>query len=570
MRKAHSLPILSLLAALAAGCGQSSTVSPPRSGVGGAGPAASRAGTIYEAIIQSPNAADEKIYVTVFEPRQIEAGKTVPLILEGHGYSGSRQTSETSQGVGTAPIALIRDQGYGIISIDQRGHGESGGTIRSMDPDFEGRNLVAILDWAEANLDWLAYGPDLDAGGVNPLIGAVGSSYGGGYQLLLHAMDPKKRIDVLVPEITWHDLTYSLSPGEVLKSGWISVLSGAGETAGGGGNVDPFVSATLQEGATTNRVSEYARDFFLYHSPRYWCDGVPVATNGGPGTAPLLPPVHQTAVHALIFQGMRDTLFNFNEAALNYQCLKDLGGDVRLLTYQSGHNTLQAVPDPGQAYQPAGSTAEDFCGDLAYNTAMVAFFAEHLKGEAGALAAAAVPAGVCLSLAGRDAILLPDVAASTSGTVIALPESTTVTGPPGDAPTIVDLGIVAGDAGEVFGGIPRLTVQLENAVDASDTTSDAILFFGIGHLRAAGEGAGTWDLMDNQLRPLRGLGAHDVDLVGVAERLAPGDEIALLIYGGHDQFHANGSSHPASHTAIPVKVTGSITLPLLGPLPPAE
>jgi ABC-2 type transport system ATP-binding protein len=152
---------------------------------------------------------------------------------------------------------------------------------------------------------------------------------------------------------------------------------------------------------------------------------------------------------------------------------------------------------------------------------------------------------------------------------VALPESTTVTGPPTDTPTVVALGIVAGDAGDVFGGIPRLTVQLENALDAADTASDAILFFGIGHKRATGAGAGVWDLMDNQLRPLRGLGAHDVDLVGVAERLLPGDEVALLIYGGHDQFHANGSSHPASATAIPVKVTGTLTLPLLGPLPPA-
>jgi ABC-2 type transport system ATP-binding protein len=567
MRHPHALLALSLSAALLAGCGSSEGTSTLRTGTGGAGPAESRAGTIYDAVIQSPNAPDEKIHITVFEPRQVEKGKTAPLILEGHGYSGSRQTDEGGGGVGTAPIALIRDQGYGIISIDQRGHGDSNGTIRSMDPDFEGRNLVAILDWAEANLDWLAYGPDLDAGEVNPLIGAVGSSYGGGFQLLLHAIDPKKRLDVLVPEITWHDLTYSLAPGGVLKSGWVSVLSAAGETAGGGGNVDPFVQQTLQDGATTNRVSQHAHDFFLYHSPRYWCEGVPVATNGGPGTAPLLPPVHQTAVHALIFQGMRDTLFNFNEAALNYHCLKDLGGDVRLMSYQSGHNTLQAVPDPGQAYQPAGSTVASVCGSLAYEAAMLAFFAEHLKGEAGAIAAAEVPAGVCLSLAGADAIVLPDVPANT--VTLTLPESVTVTGPPTDAPTIVPLGIVAGEAGEVFGGIPRLTAQLTNAVDATDTTSDAILFFGIGHKRATGPGAGVWDLMDNQLRPLRGLGAHDVDLVGVAERLLPGDEVALLIYGGHDQFHANGSSHPASHTAIPVSVTGTLALPLLGPLPQA-
>ena len=41
--------------------------------------------------------------------------------------------------------------------------------------------------------------------------------------MLLRAIDPKKRIDVLVPEITRHDLTYSLAPGDVLKSTAIPV-----------------------------------------------------------------------------------------------------------------------------------------------------------------------------------------------------------------------------------------------------------------------------------------------------------------------------------------------------------
>jgi ABC-2 type transport system ATP-binding protein len=42
-------------------------------------------------------------------------------------------------------------------------------------------------------------------------------------------------------------------------------------------------------------------------------------------------------VDILFSQGMRDTLFNFNEAWGNYQAYKALGGDVRLMTHESGH-----------------------------------------------------------------------------------------------------------------------------------------------------------------------------------------------------------------------------------------
>jgi ABC-2 type transport system ATP-binding protein len=559
MRIALSLfPALVLLAL--GGCGAGSDSVAAKSG-----PAESRDGTVYNVMIDSPLGGGEQIAITVFEPRQIVAGKTVPLILEGHGYSGSRQEAEDEGGVGAFSIALLLDDGYGVISIDQRGHGDSGGTIRAMDPDYEGTNLVAILDWAEKNLDWLAYGPDLDGPSPNPVVGAVGSSYGGGYQLLLHAIDPRKRLDALVPEITWHDLTYSLAPGGVIKSGWVNVLSAAGETAGGGGNVDPFISETQRDNAVTNRISDAARDFFRYHGLGYFCDGIPVATNGGQGTTPKHAPVHPTAVNALFMQGFRDTLFTFNEAFLNYQCLKSAGGDVRLITYQSGHNTLQAVPDPGQAFQPLGSTVASTCGKLDATDAAIAFFAEHLKGEKGA--AAKVP-GLCLSLAGTDAVLVSDTAVKTA-TQYEVPETMVITGPPG-APMIADLGIAAGAGGDVFGGIPHIQLTVENAFDPADTESDAILFVGIGHRRASGIGMGVWDLMDNQLQPLRGLGLHDVDMNGVAERLAPGDEIALLIYGGHDQYYANGSLHPMSSGPMVVTVRGTMTVPLLGPVPPAE
>src|SRR3546814_19131926 len=60
----------------------------------------------------------------------------------------------------------------------------------------------------------------------------------------------------------------------------------------------------------------------------------------------------------LLTQGFRDTLFNFNDGLHNYECLHALGGDVRLLTHQTGHIlplSLGAVglEDPLDPFYPA-------------------------------------------------------------------------------------------------------------------------------------------------------------------------------------------------------------------------
>src|SRR3546814_3335435 len=59
--------------------------------------------------------------VRVFEPTHLVVGKSYPLVLQGHGYGGSRET--------TAPdgsfIKRLNDAGYYVISIDERGFGRS-------------------------------------------------------------------------------------------------------------------------------------------------------------------------------------------------------------------------------------------------------------------------------------------------------------------------------------------------------------------------------------------------------------------------------------------------------------
>ncbi|MDX1598322.1 MAG: CocE/NonD family hydrolase, partial [Marinobacter sp.] len=298
-------------------------------------------GRSYPVMLDS--ASGETIAFQVLEPiGGIDCKVGHPLVLHGHGFGGSRNTEGFEN---------YREAGFTVISIDQRGFGESTGTVRVMDPEFEGRDLIQILDWAEDNLEYLQRRnePDLPKE-LNPnlVAGAIGGSYGGGFQLLLHGQDPRQRLDALVPDITWYDLRYSLNPGNVIKTGWDLVLVAGGEagsTAIGNGGLDPIIREILVQGATLNRFPEAGLDFFYYHSPAYRCTGEPVSVSDTPDLLnyQINPPAFDVAptpypkVDVLLTQGMKDTLFNFNDAWRNFECLQSRGGDVRLLTHQTGH-----------------------------------------------------------------------------------------------------------------------------------------------------------------------------------------------------------------------------------------
>jgi ABC-2 type transport system ATP-binding protein len=547
------------------------TPSPTFTGTVPASPTSgSRAGTYYTIDLIGEKTGDT-VGITVFEPTTLVAGQKYPLVLHSHGYSASRQMSTTTDPVSSllspGNIDSLLAAGYGAISISERGSDESTGTIRVMDPDFEGHDLISVLDWAEHNLDWLMYGPSVDGSDPhNLVVGSIGGSYGGMYQYLINNIDPKHRLDAMVPQISPSDLTYSLFPNNTIKAAWDLILFGIGDTAGQGldrGHTDPFITSFFIQGLSSNQISQDGRDFFYYHSNAYFCNGQTVATNGGPGTVPGYPPIHSGQINALIFQGFRDTLFTFNNAYENYSCLKQGGGDVRLLSYQYGHNALQVVPDPGVLlYQPPLDFLDTNCGNVNVDTATIAFFDQYLKGIPGA-ADKVVPTQPCLSLTKGDAVLVDSVMTGEVGTEVDIPSTVVVAGGPPDVPVSVPLGITAGSTGEVIGGIPRLEVDVEPVVSA--LPGEPIIFVGIGQTHNGVPGV--YDLVDNQITPLRGAGQHAVDLVGVASRLAPGDTLALLIYGAHDQYDVTGSVNLGSPAVVPVTVTGKVWVPMLGALP---
>lgn len=435
-------------------------------------------GGVYSVNLQS--ASGFNIAFTVMEPKTFNCQTGSPVVLHGHGYGGARETTPTGL------LKRLVDAGAGVISIDQRGFNESGGTVRVMDPDFEGQDLLQILDWAETHLDWMRYASDKPVGTrkFNPVIGSTGGSYGGGYQLLIHNIDPKQRLDALTPDITWNDLRYSLNPGAVygvkdykpadgeiaptgiIKTGWALLLVAGGETGSLGPKLqagqpqalqnsgqDQAIRETLLRGALSNRFPAGAKEFFRYHSPSYWCDSEVAGEQSflQNTVTPGLPQKKPAPVDILFTQGFRDTLFNYNDGWHNFLCYRGLSdsqgrkGDVRLLTHQSGH-ILPVSPSmvPGLAdlaeqgtqnglnqiefQRPAGPFA---CGTLGIQDAQFAFLVEKLftAAEAATIAKAASNKGFTELAANKGKVcvsLTDDVAASeaSAGAAVWIDETT--------------------------------------------------------------------------------------------------------------------------------------------------
>lgn len=601
-----TLPLLATLlcASLITACNRSIPGKPGTAGSGTLGNVTvpvteSRAGTQQHVVIASPVDGVD-VSFEMYEPDQLVAGESYPLVLHGHGYGGTRQTTRSGF------IERLTKAGYYVISIDERGFGHSGGTVRSMSPDFEGQDLISIVDWAEA-LPGLRRRAD-----GSMLVGSYGGSYGGMYQLLIAGADPKQRLRVLAPDITPHDLSYALNPHNVVKSGWGLVLVAGGEA----GTVSNIPSGVIPDGPQQDRVlseiligavlsnsfTESANNFFRYHSVKYFCDG---ATPGPQsfvfGTPdPLAVPARPFGkIDVLLTQGLRDTLFNLNDSLNNYNCLKARGGDVRLLTHESGHilaigpaggGGLVPLPVPSleenldQLYalitlpgfqDPGASRA---CGNIVLDDAQFAWFEEKLQGKAGEIdKVITTGSDVCLSLASGDAVQLGSPL-KVGGTPFALdidiPQFSSALGVGGAVlgngareELLATLPLYsAPSGGAIVGGVPTLNLTVEgvSGFESADcpapmvsTGCDPILLIGIGHRP---QGQERWDLMDDQLTAVRGFGVKDLQMTGVAERLKEGDELALLIYGFHAQFPVTWSRD----VFVPAAgISGSINLPIL-------
>ena len=229
------------------------------------------------------------IFTTLFRP----AGDApAPLVLRTHGWGG---TGETTLG-GTAKKLV--DAGYAVLTWDERGFGQSGGEVHIDNPLYEGKDASALIDWADAQ------GVVTHDKTGDPVVGMTGGSYAGGIQTATAAFDD--RIDAIAPEISWRDLRYSLSPGRVIKVGWVSALYGAGNTALSGG----IAGATGPAGLQTGRYAADLDRAYAVGAATNELDGPSQAFLAGSSLDHYDSTSKRLTVPTLVMNGSVDTLFN--------------------------------------------------------------------------------------------------------------------------------------------------------------------------------------------------------------------------------------------------------------------
>jgi ABC-2 type transport system ATP-binding protein len=464
--------------------------------------------TATDAVAEDPVAVTDEVVtsfdgtpiaITIFEPAGASAEHPVPVVLDSHGWAGERRRT-----VDGTVHALLED-GFGVVSIDQRGHGESGGEANIQDPDLEVRDIQLVIDRVAA-LPWV----QLEAPG-DPVLGAIGGSYGGAYQTMTALAEQATRpggtrFDALVPEITWHDLPDSLAPSGVPRTAWLTALYAAGAPM-----VPAYVHRAFAEGMATGELPAFAAEELASHGPRHFTDA---------GVRLDIP--------VLLRQGSSDNLFNLNQALRNYDAMLTPGARARssLFTYNGGHALPNLLPAGGP-----GSVLDesDACTTLGFIVPTLAFLQRELRGRDDG--SGHIPYRLTTA-DGTSCIGLDELPAPTD-----VPVPTTLTTAGAGLPQYVPL--LPGPL--TIAGIPHLRGTL------TSLGLDARAFLGL----AVGTSPLDAKVIQNNLLPLRRTGlalgeAFRAELPGIVAKVPAGQTLYLVVTPVSDQFAAHGSRTPGA------------------------
>ena len=440
------------------------------------------------------------IAVTVFRPVGADARRRVPVILESHGWAGSRRTEVDTT------VKPFLDAGYGMVSIDQRGHGDSGGEANVQDPDLEARDIQAVIDRV-AHLPWV----QLEKPG-DPVLGAIGGSYGGGYQTMTALVEQASRkggtrFDALAPEITWHDLPDSLAPSDVPRTVWLTALFAAGAPM-----LPSYVQQAFVEGMATGTLPASLKAEFATHSPRHYTDrGV------------------RLDIPVLFRQGTSDNLFILNQGLRNFASMLTPKAKAasRFVSYNGGHALPNVLP-PG-ALDPNGLEGTDACsGPKGFAGTTLAFFDRVLRGKGPG---AGLPKAYNLTTADGSRCVRIDTLPAMTAAPVGMAVTTAGAGVPQYLPLVTGKATVA--------GIPKLRGKL------TTLGVDTRFFVGL----AIGTSPADARVIQNNLLPVRRAmlvsgEAMTAALPGVVADVPAGQTLYLVVTPVSDMFVAHGSRTP--------------------------
>ncbi len=212
-----------------------------------------------------------------------------PGVLLFHGLGGKHEDME--------PIAtgFLGPAGYASLMCDARGHGASGGLF-GLDGPTDVADTQMLFTWFTAR-------PEIS----DTQIGALGISLGGG--AVWSAAAAGVPFKAIVPIITWTNLTTSLAPQGLSKSGLVAQLALEVPTA----RWDPALLAAESSLVTSTNISAVS----VLAQPRS-----------------VLTHLSTLTVPTLLVQGRHDFLFDIDQAEAAY---KALAGPKRLYLGDLGH-----------------------------------------------------------------------------------------------------------------------------------------------------------------------------------------------------------------------------------------
>ncbi|MGP3632742.1 CocE/NonD family hydrolase [Streptomyces sp. 24-1644] len=341
----------------------------------------------------------------LYRPAGVDAANPAPAVLATNGFGGSKSDGSTDA-IGRAFAA----RGYVGLVYSGLGFGKSGCLITLDDPAVDGEAASGLLDFlagSRAADDGTKADYVTQDGAGDPRVGMIGGSYGGAVQLATAAVD--RRVDALVPLITWNDLGYALAPNNtgarngvssdtpgVFKWQWTNgfYLMGEGQTLLNAG-LDPSRFGSL---TCLHFAAQACETIRLLNSGRYPKDEADAMLAYARGVSPVSY-LGRVKAPTLIVQGQADSLFNLNEATATYKTLKAQGTTTKMIWQSWGHSGGQV---PGELNLTEGNLETSYVGQrvLAWfdrylrkqNTDTGPVFAYYRDWQSGYGTAGAVPA----------------------------------------------------------------------------------------------------------------------------------------------------------------------------------
>lgn len=301
----------------------------------------------------------------LYRPAGVDAQHPAPAVLATNGFGGSKSDG-TTDAIGKA----FASRGYVGLVYSGLGFGKSGCLITLDDPAIDGRAAAGLIDFlagTRAADDGTKADYVTQDGAGDPRVGMIGGSYGGAIQMATAAVD--RRVDALVPLITWNDLAYALAPNNagtrkgvssdtagVFKWQWTNgfYLMGEGQTILNA-SLDPsrFNNLTCLHFAT--RACDTIR---LLNSGRFPADRTTEMLDYARSVSPV-DHLGKVKAPTLLVQGQADSLFNLNEATATYETLKAQGTTTKMIWQAWGHSGGQV---PGELDLGKGNLETSYVG----------------------------------------------------------------------------------------------------------------------------------------------------------------------------------------------------------------